>query len=461
MRRGASPLRRPDRAPPVARWPGATLADGAFRASGRAVGGFELAPVNLELMAEGEREAALEALAALYDAVPRPFTLLSVPADRPPSEHLGAIEERLGSRRARDWYRPYAALYRELAAAPRRPLRRAYLLLDAPSAPELERATGVVGRMAEEQGMAVRPVAPDGLAALWADLARVGRLSRACRDRGRRGRARGCRARAPLAGRDRARLAQRAARGARRRRGRDAGSPPLAPGSDGVPHHAVSARCAPPSGWRRSAASSPTSPASAWARPRSPAGGGSTRARGGCTSSTRCSCSKRPTGPACASGPSSCAWRRRAPTSTLSRRRSGSPTPGPRCCRGPRRARSPRATSTRAPSQPRCSMPRPTCTSPRATSTGSPGGPAPRSCSTASPTPATTRSCWARPAPARRCSREPRWGAASCAGSGSSRSTRWATTAASPPSSGARTSSSGAGRASTRSRSRAPPPRSA
>ena len=156
------------------RWPGATLAEGTFRASGRAVGGFELAPVNLELMAEGEREAALEALAALYDAVPRPFTLLSVPADRPPSEHLGAIEERLGSRRARDWYRPYAALYRELAAAPRRPLRRAYLLLDAPSAPELERAAGVVGRMAEEQGMAVRPLEPDGLAALWADLARIG-----------------------------------------------------------------------------------------------------------------------------------------------------------------------------------------------------------------------------------------------------------------------------------------------
>ncbi|MHB8961365.1 MAG: hypothetical protein ACYDAN_17285, partial [Candidatus Limnocylindrales bacterium] len=150
------------------------LHDGGFRVGGRAVGGFELAPVSLELMAEGEREAALEALAALYDAVPRPFTLLSVPADRPPHEHLGAVEERLASRRARDWYRPYAALYRELAAAPRRPLRRAYLLFDAPSAPELERAAGVVGRMAEEQGMAARPLAPEGLAAMWADLARVG-----------------------------------------------------------------------------------------------------------------------------------------------------------------------------------------------------------------------------------------------------------------------------------------------
>lgn len=125
-------------------------------------------------MAHGEREAALEALAALYDAVPRPFTLLSVPADRPPHEHLGAVEERLASRKARDWYRPYAALYRELAAAPRRPLRRTYLLLDAPSAPELERAAGVVGRMAEEQGAAARPLDAEQLAALWADLARVG-----------------------------------------------------------------------------------------------------------------------------------------------------------------------------------------------------------------------------------------------------------------------------------------------
>jgi hypothetical protein len=155
-------------------WPQATLDEGAFSAAGRAVRGFELAPVNLELMAEGEREAALEALAALYDAVPRPFTLLSVPASRPPHEHLGAVEERLASRRARDWYRPYAALYRELAAAPRRPLRRAYLLLDAPSAPELDRAAGVVGRMAEEQGTAARPLDAGRLAALWADLARVG-----------------------------------------------------------------------------------------------------------------------------------------------------------------------------------------------------------------------------------------------------------------------------------------------
>ncbi len=171
----ASVLRRPASPTPApAAWPAAEPVDGALRIDGRLVGGFELAPVNLELMAEGEREAALESLAALYDAVPRPFSLLSVPADRPPHEHLSTIEEHLASRRAQHWYRPYAALYRELSAAPRRPLRRGYLLLDAPSGPELERALGVVGRMAEEQGLAARQVPGDDLVALWADLARLG-----------------------------------------------------------------------------------------------------------------------------------------------------------------------------------------------------------------------------------------------------------------------------------------------
>ena len=169
LRRSASP------APAPAAWPSAEPVDGALRIEGRLVGGFELAPVNLELMAEGEREAALESLAALYDAVPRPFSLLSVPADRPPHEHLGAIEEHLAVAGRATWYRPYAALYRELSAAPRRPLRRAYLLLDAPSGPELERALGVVGRMAEEQGLAARQVPGDDLVALWADVARARR----------------------------------------------------------------------------------------------------------------------------------------------------------------------------------------------------------------------------------------------------------------------------------------------
>jgi hypothetical protein len=171
----AAVLRRspPPPAPPTA-WPSATLTDSVLRVDGRLVGGFELAPINLELMGEGEREAALESLAALYDAVPRPFTLLSVPTDRPPHEHLGAIEERLSGRRAREWFRPYAALYRDLAAAPRRPLRSTYLLVDAPSPPELDRALGVVGRMAEEQGLPARQVAAGDLAGLWSEIARAG-----------------------------------------------------------------------------------------------------------------------------------------------------------------------------------------------------------------------------------------------------------------------------------------------
>lgn len=174
MRLGAV-LRRSRESPaePTA-WPAAALTDGALRVDGRLVGGFELAPINLELMGEGEREAALDSLSALYDAVPRPFTLLSVPADRPPHEHLGAIEEHLSGRRAREWFRPYAALYRDLARAPRRPLRSTYLVVDAPSAPELERALGVVGRMAEEQGLPARQVAAKDLADLWSDIARAG-----------------------------------------------------------------------------------------------------------------------------------------------------------------------------------------------------------------------------------------------------------------------------------------------
>jgi hypothetical protein len=171
----ASVLQRAPTPPtPASPWPAAAVVDDVFRVDGRLVGGFELAPINLELMAEGEREAALESLAAMYDAVPRPFTLLSVPADRPPHEHLGAIEERLSGRRAREWFRPYAAIYRDLTRDPRRPLRTTYFLVDAPSVPELERALGMIGRMAEEQGLPARQVAARDLASLWADVARTG-----------------------------------------------------------------------------------------------------------------------------------------------------------------------------------------------------------------------------------------------------------------------------------------------
>src|SRR6202035_1278101 len=123
---------------------------------GRLVAGFELAPLNLELMAEVEREAALESLAAFYDAISRPFQLLSVPAQRDPEEHLAAIEDRVEGKRNLRAFAAYGALYREIAAAPRRPLRRTYLLLDAASEPELRRVLTSLARVAEERGVLAR-----------------------------------------------------------------------------------------------------------------------------------------------------------------------------------------------------------------------------------------------------------------------------------------------------------------
>ena len=140
----------------------------------RLIGGFELAPVDLDLMAEAEREAALEGLAALYDAIPRAFHLLSVPTDRPPHEHLALVEERVDGRRAAGAFSAYAALYRELAAAARRPLRRTYLLLEGTTEPELRRAIVTAARVAEERGITLREAPAEELAERWSELARVG-----------------------------------------------------------------------------------------------------------------------------------------------------------------------------------------------------------------------------------------------------------------------------------------------
>ncbi len=159
--------------PRAVSWPLAVMAEGGLRTDGRLVAGFELAPVNLELLAEVEREAALEALAAFYDAIPRSFQLLSVPADRNPQEHLGRMEERAEGRRMQRALAAYGALYREIAAAPRRPLRRTYLLLDAASEPELRRIVTSLTRVAEERGVIAREVIPTDLAALWATIGRT------------------------------------------------------------------------------------------------------------------------------------------------------------------------------------------------------------------------------------------------------------------------------------------------
>jgi hypothetical protein len=173
--RRPKPRRTAPSAPtPPAVWPVARVTEAGLRVEGRLVAGFELAPVNLELMAEVEREAALESLAAFYDAIPRSFQLLSIPAERNPGEHLSAMEERVEGQRIVRSFAAYAALYREIAAAPRRPLRRTYLLLDAASEPELRRVMTSLTRVAEERGVVAREVGTDELGTLWATVGRPG-----------------------------------------------------------------------------------------------------------------------------------------------------------------------------------------------------------------------------------------------------------------------------------------------
>jgi hypothetical protein len=159
-------------------WPSARLEAGQFRVDNQLCAALEFAPLNLDLMADGEREAAISALASLYDAMPGPFGLLSVPADRPPHEHLAQIEERLDGSRARAWFRAYVALYREAAEEARRPVRRTFLHLGASSETELGRTMAAVRRVAEDAGVVFRDVEPTELADIWAGLARAGETYR-------------------------------------------------------------------------------------------------------------------------------------------------------------------------------------------------------------------------------------------------------------------------------------------
>ena len=160
--------------PPVASGPLARVSGDGLHVSGRFVAGFELGPVNLELMADVERDAAVQSLAAFYDAIARPFQLVSIPSERNPDEHLKVMEAGAEGRRVVRALTAYAALYREIAAAPRRPLRRTYLLLDAVSEPELRRSMTSLARTAEERGVTAREVEPAELGALWATVGRAG-----------------------------------------------------------------------------------------------------------------------------------------------------------------------------------------------------------------------------------------------------------------------------------------------
>jgi hypothetical protein len=155
-------------------WPVLVSDDAGAGSDGQQLAAFELAALNLELLASAEREASLEALAALYDAIPRPFQLLSVGAERDPNEHLARMQAALAGRRAKSVFGSYAAAYRALAAAPRRPLRATYLVVGAGSEGELRRVAELVRRVAEERGVELRELPASELVELWSSAARAG-----------------------------------------------------------------------------------------------------------------------------------------------------------------------------------------------------------------------------------------------------------------------------------------------
>jgi hypothetical protein len=124
-------------------------------------------------MSVAERDATLENLSALYDALPGPFQLLSVPTGRSPVEHLDAIRpaaDALGER----IFRPYSANYHEISTAPARPARRTVLLVNASAEPELARTRDLIRRVAEERGFDLTPLDATAISALWTQIARVG-----------------------------------------------------------------------------------------------------------------------------------------------------------------------------------------------------------------------------------------------------------------------------------------------
>jgi len=171
MRRAASPVASAADPTP---WPSLSVDAALLRADGQLLAAFELGALNLELLAEAEREASLEGLAALYDAIPCPFQLLSVPAARDPNDHLAHMQAVVAGRRAKTAFASYAALYRELAAAPRRPLRATYLIVAAGSEAELRRIAELVRRVGEERGVDLRHLTTAELSELWSAVAGAG-----------------------------------------------------------------------------------------------------------------------------------------------------------------------------------------------------------------------------------------------------------------------------------------------
>ncbi|MEP6639723.1 MAG: hypothetical protein ABJC39_10280, partial [Chloroflexota bacterium] len=169
MVRGRSPAAGAQ--PPA--WPAAAIEADTFRVGDQLCGGFELAPLNLELMADAEREATLDNLAALYDAIPGPFQLLSVPTDRTPAEHIAALKPAVDGSGERV-FRPYVATYHEISATPTRPPRRTILVVDAATEAQLARTSDLIRRVAEERGLVAQAIDGASIAAIWSGIARSG-----------------------------------------------------------------------------------------------------------------------------------------------------------------------------------------------------------------------------------------------------------------------------------------------
>jgi TraG P-loop domain len=133
---------------------------------------FEIAPVNLELLEAEERAAAITATRELYDAIPGPFQVLSVPIERSPSEHLDALSPATGV--PRPYLTAYAGLYRDLAANLARPPRRCLMVLQANSEATIARVAELVRRTGEEHGIRLQPVADTELGQTASQLAGQG-----------------------------------------------------------------------------------------------------------------------------------------------------------------------------------------------------------------------------------------------------------------------------------------------
>ena len=117
---------------------------------------FEIPPVNLDLLRTEERDAAIAATRELYDAIPGPFQILSVPIERSPSEHLdwlvsgprgaAAIPDRIRGPVSRPCGQPRSPA----TAKPARPFGR--------SETAVARVAELVRRTGEEHGIRLRSV---------------------------------------------------------------------------------------------------------------------------------------------------------------------------------------------------------------------------------------------------------------------------------------------------------------